>query len=180
MWHAGPLKGKELVLQELILGNHCRHLDLCIIQIVFQSIVLVNQCDFVSTFAFRLCCRMVDLELFVELSVEWEKPDRREGPLRLASLTSSTRSWRVIARAPWWPMTSTLFPSLSSKSASYPWLIPRLASTVSSCSSTSTGLGWKFRFLVPISGTPIGSGIPIPFLILKIPVGIFFSNSAVE
>jgi hypothetical protein len=34
--------------------------------------------------------------------------------------------------------------------------------------------------LVPISGTPIGSGITIPFSILKIPVGNFFSNSAVE
>ncbi len=34
-------------------------------------------------------------------------------------------------------------------------------------------LGWEFRFLVPISGTPIRSGIPIPFLIPKIPVGIF-------
>jgi hypothetical protein len=33
--------------------------------------------------------------------------------------------------------------------------------------------------LVPISGTPIGSGIPIPFLIPKIPFN-FFSNSAVE
>ncbi len=33
-------------------------------------------------------------------------------------------------------------------------------------------LGWKFQFLVPISGTPIGSEIPIPFLIPKIPVGI--------
>ncbi len=42
------------------------------------------------------------------------------------------------------------------------------------------GLGWEFRFSVPISGTPIGSGIPIPFLIPKIPVGKFFSNSAVE
>jgi hypothetical protein len=41
-------------------------------------------------------------------------------------------------------------------------------------------LGWEFRFLVPISGTPIGSRIPIPFLILKIPVGFFFSNSTVE
>jgi hypothetical protein len=41
-------------------------------------------------------------------------------------------------------------------------------------------LGWEFRFLVPISGTPIESGIPIPFLIPKIPVGKFFSNSAVE
>jgi hypothetical protein len=28
--------------------------------------------------------------------------------------------------------------------------------------------------LVPISGTPIGGGIPIPFLIPKIPVGFFF------
>ena len=35
-------------------------------------------------------------------------------------------------------------------------------------------LGWEFRFLVPISGTPIGSGIPIPFSIPKISVGIFF------
>ncbi len=35
-------------------------------------------------------------------------------------------------------------------------------------------LGWEFQFLVPISGTPILSGIPIPFLIPKIPVGFFF------
>jgi hypothetical protein len=35
-------------------------------------------------------------------------------------------------------------------------------------------LGWEFRFSVPISGTPIVSGIPIPFLIPKIPVGFFF------
>jgi hypothetical protein len=35
-------------------------------------------------------------------------------------------------------------------------------------------LGWEFRFLVPISGTPIVSGIPILFLIPKIPVGFFF------
>ncbi len=41
-------------------------------------------------------------------------------------------------------------------------------------------LGWEFQFLVPISGTPIRSGIPILFLIPKIPVGVFFSNSAVE
>ncbi len=34
--------------------------------------------------------------------------------------------------------------------------------------------------MVPIFGTPIVSGIPIPFLIPKIPVRIFFSNSAVE
>ncbi len=34
--------------------------------------------------------------------------------------------------------------------------------------------------MVPISGTPIGSGIWIPFLIPEIPAGIFFSNSAVE
>jgi hypothetical protein len=38
-------------------------------------------------------------------------------------------------------------------------------------------LGWEFQFLVPIPGTPIGSGIP--FLISKIPVGFFF-DSAVE
>ena len=41
-------------------------------------------------------------------------------------------------------------------------------------------LGWEFQFLVPISGTPIRSRIPILFLIPKIPVGVFFSNSAVE
>ncbi len=35
-------------------------------------------------------------------------------------------------------------------------------------------LGWEFQFLVPISGTPIGSGISIPFSIPKIPVGFFF------
>ncbi len=34
--------------------------------------------------------------------------------------------------------------------------------------------------MVPISGTPIRSGIPVLFLIPKIPVGKFFSNSAVE
>ncbi len=34
--------------------------------------------------------------------------------------------------------------------------------------------------MVPISGTPIGSGISIPFSIPKIPVRFFFSNSAVE
>ncbi len=41
-------------------------------------------------------------------------------------------------------------------------------------------LGWEFRFFVPISGTPIGSRIPIPFSIPKIPVEKCFSNSAVE
>jgi hypothetical protein len=41
-------------------------------------------------------------------------------------------------------------------------------------------LGWEFQFLVPISGTLIGSGTPIPFLIPKIPVGFSFLNSAVE
>jgi hypothetical protein len=35
-------------------------------------------------------------------------------------------------------------------------------------------LGWEFQFLVPISGTPIGGGIPIPFTIPKILVGIIF------
>jgi hypothetical protein len=35
-------------------------------------------------------------------------------------------------------------------------------------------LGWEFQFLVPISGTPIIGGIPIPFTIPKIPVGFFF------
>ncbi len=35
-------------------------------------------------------------------------------------------------------------------------------------------LGWEFRFSVPISRTPIGGGIPIPFTIPKIPVGFFF------
>jgi hypothetical protein len=37
-----------------------------------------------------------------------------------------------------------------------------------------TRLGWEFQFLVPISGTPIVSGVPIPFSIPKIPVGFFF------
>ncbi len=46
--------------------------------------------------------------------------------------------------------------------------------------SSSTVLGWEFQFSVPISGTPIASGIPIPFSIPKIPVGKFFSNSAVK
>ncbi len=40
-------------------------------------------------------------------------------------------------------------------------------------------LGWEFQFLVPISGTPIVSRIPIPFLIPKIPVGKYFLNSDV-
>ncbi len=40
--------------------------------------------------------------------------------------------------------------------------------------NTVGGLGWEFRFLVPISGTPIVSRIPIPCLIPKILVGIFF------
>jgi hypothetical protein len=35
-------------------------------------------------------------------------------------------------------------------------------------------LGWEFQFLIPIVGTPIGSGIPILFLILEILVGFFF------
>jgi hypothetical protein len=35
-------------------------------------------------------------------------------------------------------------------------------------------LGWEFQFLVPISGTPIVSGIPILFLVPKIPDGFFF------
>jgi hypothetical protein len=42
------------------------------------------------------------------------------------------------------------------------------------------GLGWEFRFLVPISGTPIISGIPILFSIPKIPVGKYFFNSDVR
>ncbi len=35
-------------------------------------------------------------------------------------------------------------------------------------------LGWDFQFLVPISGTPIGSGILILFLIPEITAGFFF------
>jgi hypothetical protein len=35
-------------------------------------------------------------------------------------------------------------------------------------------LGWEFHFLDPNSGTPIGSKIPVSFLILKIPVGFCF------
>jgi hypothetical protein len=41
-------------------------------------------------------------------------------------------------------------------------------------------LGWEFQFSVLISGTPIGSGIPILFLLTKILVGNIFLNSAVE
>jgi hypothetical protein len=41
-------------------------------------------------------------------------------------------------------------------------------------------LGWKFQFLVPISGTPIVSRIPIPFLIPKIPVGFFLKFQCLE
>jgi hypothetical protein len=48
------------------------------------------------------------------------------------------------------------------------------------CPAVIKGLGWEFQFLVPISGTPSGSGILILFLIPKILVGIFFMNSAVE
>ncbi len=38
----------------------------------------------------------------------------------------------------------------------------------------SNSLDWEFRLLVPISGTPTGDGIPIPFTIPKIPVGFYF------
>ncbi len=38
----------------------------------------------------------------------------------------------------------------------------------------SHNLGWKFWFLVPFSGTPIGSRVPIPFPIPDILVGFFF------
>jgi hypothetical protein len=40
-------------------------------------------------------------------------------------------------------------------------------------------LGWEFRFSVPIFGTPIVSGIPIPFSIPKTPFGKYFLNSDV-
>ncbi len=40
-------------------------------------------------------------------------------------------------------------------------------------------LGWEFQFLVLIYGNPIGSGIPIPFSIVEILVGIVFFNSLV-
>jgi hypothetical protein len=41
-------------------------------------------------------------------------------------------------------------------------------------------LGCEFQFLAPISGTPIGSGIPIPFQILDILVRFFFLNPAAD
>jgi hypothetical protein len=41
-------------------------------------------------------------------------------------------------------------------------------------------LGWEFQFLVPISGTPIVSGILILFLIPKIPVGFFLKFRCLE
>jgi hypothetical protein len=37
-------------------------------------------------------------------------------------------------------------------------------------------LGWEFQFLILISGTPIGSGIPIPFPIPDIPVIFLISD----
>ncbi len=60
-----------------------------------------------------------------------------------------------------------------------------MGSAMALAMATGTGsgdgeFGWEFQFLVPISGTPIGSRIPILFSIPKIPVGIFFMNSAVE
>ncbi len=45
------------------------------------------------------------------------------------------------------------------------------------CANRGVRLGWEFRFWVLISGTPIGSGILILFLIPKITVGIFFEIS---
>ncbi len=36
-------------------------------------------------------------------------------------------------------------------------------------------LGWEFRFLILIPGTPIGSRIPTPFPIPEIPCGFFFA-----
>ncbi len=48
------------------------------------------------------------------------------------------------------------------------------------CHNAMVELGWEFQFSVLISGTPIGSRIPIPFSFLKIPVRKIFSNSAVE
>jgi hypothetical protein len=46
--------------------------------------------------------------------------------------------------------------------------------TVTVTITVTITLGWEFRFLVPIPGTPIRSGISIPFLIPEIPVGYFF------
>jgi hypothetical protein len=46
--------------------------------------------------------------------------------------------------------------------------------------SLPTNLGWEFGFLVPISGTPIGSGILDLFPIPKIPVRKVLTNSIVE
>ncbi len=54
---------------------------------------------------------------------------------------------------------------------------PVLATSLDLVSMYSHGsglwLGWEFWFLVPILGKPIGSGIPIPFQTLDIPVGFF-------
>jgi hypothetical protein len=41
-------------------------------------------------------------------------------------------------------------------------------------------LGWEFQFLVWISGNPIVSRIPIPFLIPNIPVVVFFEFRCLE
>jgi hypothetical protein len=40
--------------------------------------------------------------------------------------------------------------------------------------NSGDSLGWKFQFLVPISGTPIGSRILIRCSIPEIPIGILF------
>jgi hypothetical protein len=53
------------------------------------------------------------------------------------------------------------------------FLVLLLHPTVNSA-VTILQLGWEFQFLVPISGTPIGGGIPIPITIPKIPVEFFF------
>jgi hypothetical protein len=57
----------------------------------------------------------------------------------------------------------------------HPWMLPLTIDIPTGRSiQHHHRLGWEFQFLVPISGTPIGSGILIPFLIPEIPVGFIF------
>jgi hypothetical protein len=79
----------------------------------------------------------------------------------IQSLTKSCRSCQVNKR----------------RSQKYGHLPPKTVYTIPwecLCVDLIGPLGWEFRFLVPISGTPIGGGIPIPFMIPKILVVFFF------
>ena len=65
---------------------------------------------FLRALAHIVCCRIVALELLVELPVEHEKYLLREGLLQSALSTSLTRLKRVCANTFLWPIMSTLLP----------------------------------------------------------------------